>query len=219
MAKRRKPGTSAYESYNGIFDLPRAEMERKLKSLAKTANSRIRRLQRSGLLDYAQEYQAYKELQQREMFRESYKRLTLNQITEEIHYVYDFLSSGTSLKAGASQYKNNLAKARETIEEKTGVGLTYVDRSGDTPRIRRVTDEMLVAFFQSDAYKSYRRYANSEETIETFFEEFYDTTKSFEEVLKAFERFTSAHKSSAEAAYLRAKAKRERGEGYRRTKK
>lgn len=219
MAARRKPGVSAYESYNGIFDLPRAEMERKLKSLAKTANSRIRRLRKAGLIDYAEEYQAYRELQQREMFRESYKRLTLNQITEEIHYVYDFLSSGTSLKAGASQYKNNLAKARETIEEKTGVGLTYVDRSGDTPRIKAVTDDMLVAFFHSDVYKKYRRYANSEETIEMFFEEFYDNSKSFEEVLKAFERFTSTHKSSAEAAYLRAKAKRERGEGYRRTKK
>lgn len=219
MAKRRKAGTGAYESYNGIFDLPRAEMERKLKSLAKTANSRIRRLQRSGLLDYAQEYQAYKELQQRKMYRESYKRLTFEELKKEIYYVYDFLSSGTSLKAGASQYKNNLAKARQTIEEKTGVGLTYIDRSGDKPRIRRVTDQMLVAFFQSDVYKSYRRYANSEEIIESFFEEFYDNTKSFEEVLKAFEKFTSAHKSSAEAAYLRAKTKRERGEGYRRTKK
>ena len=219
MAKRRKPGTGAYESYNEIFDLPRAEMERKLKSLAKTANSRIRRLKRSGLLDYAEEYQAYKELQQRNMYRESYKRLSLEELTKEIHYVYDFLSSGRSLKAGATQYKNNLAKARETIEEKTGVGLTYIDRSGDTPRIRRVTDEMLVVFFQSDAYKDYRRYAKSEETIENFFEEFYDNSKSFEEVLKAFEKFTSAHKSSAEAAYLRAKAKRERGEGYRRTKK
>lgn len=215
MAKRRKAGTGAYESYNGIFDLPRAEMERKLKSLAKTANSRVRRLQRSGLLDYAQEYQAYKELQQRKMYRESYKRLSFEELKKEIHYVYDFLSSGTSLKAGASQYKNNLAKARKTIEEKTGKPLVYDDNGTK----RRVSDEMLVAFFQSDAYRSYRRYANSEEIIESFFEEFYDTTKSFEEVLKAFERFTSAHKSSAEAAYLRAKAKRERGEGYRRTKK
>ena len=219
MAKRRKPGVGAYESYNGIFDLPRAEMERNLKSLAKTANSRIRRLRKAGLLDYAEKYQEYRELQQRNMFRESYKRLTLKELAKEIRYVYNFLSSGTSLKAGAIQYKKNLAKARETIEEKTGVGLTYIDRSGDTPRIRRVTDEMLVVFFQSDAYKGYRRYANSEELIETYFEEFYDNTKSFEEVLKAFEKFTSAHKSSAEAAYLRAKAKRERGEGYRRTKK
>ena len=215
MAKRRKAGTGAYESYNGIFDLPRAEMERKLKSLAKTANSRVRRLQRSGLLDYAQEYQAYKELQQRKMYRESYKRLSFEELKKEIHYVYDFLSSGTSLKAGASQYKNNLAKARQTIEEKTGKALTY----NDNGKQKRVSDEMLVAFFQSDAYKGYRRYANSEEIIESFFEEFYDNSKSFEEVLKAFEKFTSAHKSSAEAAYLRAKTKRERGEGYRRTKK
>lgn len=215
MAARRKPGVSAYESYNGIFDLPRAEMERKLKSLAKTANSRIRRLRRAGLLDYAEKYQEYKELQQREMFRESYKRLSLKELAKEIRYVYNFLSSGTSLKAGASQYKNNLAKARQTIEEKTGKKLTY----NDNGKQRRVSDEMLVAFFQSDAYKGYRRYANSEEIIETFFEEFYDNSKSFEEVLKAFEKFTSAHKSSAEAAYLRAKAKRERGEGYRRTKK
>ena len=215
MAKRRKPGVAAYESYSGIFDLPRAEMERKLKSLAKTANSRIRRLQRSGLLDYAQEYQAYKELQQRKMYRESYKRLSFEELKKEIHYVYDFLSSGTSLKAGASQYKNNLAKARQTIEEKTGKPLTY----NDNGKQRRVSDEMLVAFFQSDAYKGYRRYANSEEIIESFFEEFYDNSKSFEEVLKAFEKFTSEHKSSAEAAYLRAKTKRERGEGYRRTKK
>ena len=205
MAKRRKAGTGAYESYNGIFDLPRAEMERTLKSLAKTANSRIRRLRKAGLLDYAEKYQEYRELQQRNMFRESYKRLTLKELAKEIRYVYNFLSSGTSLKAGASKYKNNLAKARQTIEEKTGKKLTYND--------------MLVAFFQSDAYKGYRRYANSEEIIETFFEEFYDNSKSFEEVLKAFEKFTSAHKSSAEAAYLREKAKRERGEGYRRTKK
>ena len=195
--------------------MPRAEMERKLKSLAKTANSRIRRLRRAGLLDYAEKYQEYRELQQREMFRESYKRLTLKELAKEIRYVYNFLSSGTSLKAGASQYKNNLAKARQTIEEKTGKKLTY----NDNGKQRRVSDEMLVAFFQSDAYKGYRRYANSEEIIETFFEEFYDNSKSFEEVLKAFEKFTSAHKSSAEAAYLREKAKRERGEGYRRTKK
>ena len=215
MAKRRKAGTGAYESYNGIFDLPRAEMERTLKSLAKTANSRIRRLRRAGLLDYAEKYQEYRELQQRNMFRESYKRLTLKELAKEIRYVYNFLSSGTSLKAGASQYKNNLAKARQTIEEKTGKKLTY----NDNGKKRRVSDEMLVAFFQSDAYKGYRRYANSEEIIETFFEEFYDNSKSFEEVLKAFEEFMSAHKSSAEAAYLRAKAKRERGEGYRRTKK
>ena len=53
MTKRRKAGVGAYESYNGIFDLPRAEMERNLKSLAKTANSRIRRLRKAGLLDYA----------------------------------------------------------------------------------------------------------------------------------------------------------------------
>lgn len=215
MAKRRKAGVGAYESYNGIFDLPRAEMERNLKSLAKTANSRIRRLRRAGLLDYAEKYQEYRELQQRNMFRESYKRLTLKELAKEIRYVYNFLSSGTSLKAGASQYKNNLAKARQTIEEKTGKPLTY----NDNGKKRRVSDEMLVAFFQSDAYKRYRRYANSEELIETFFEEFYDNSKSFEEVLKAFEKFTSAHKSSAEAAYLRAKAKKERGEGYRRTKK
>lgn len=215
MAKRRKAGTGAYESYNGIFDLPRAEMERNLKSLAKTANSRIRRLRRAGLLDYAEKYQEYRELQQRKMFRESYKRLTLKELAKEIRYVYNFLSSGTSLKAGASQYKNNLAKARQTIEERTGKPLTY----NDNGKKRRVSDEMLVAFFQSDAYKGYRRYANSEEIIETFFEEFYDNSKSFEEVLKAFEKFTSAHKSSAEAAYLRAKAERERGEGYRRTKK
>ena len=215
MAKRRKAGTGAYESYNGIFDLPRAEMERNLKSLAKTANSRIRRLRRAGLLDYAEKYQEYRELQQRNMFRESYKRLTLKELAKEIRYVYNFLSSGTSLKAGASQYKNNLAKARQTIEERTGKPLTY----NDNGKKRRVSDEMLVAFFQSDAYKSYRRYANSDEIIEIFFEEFYDNSKSFEEVLKAFEKFTSAHKSSAEAAYLRAKAKRERGEGYRRTKK
>ena len=215
MAARRKPGVSPYEAYNGIFDLPRAEMERKLKSLAKTANSRVRRLRAAGLLDYAEKYQEYKELQQREMFRESYKRLTFEEIKEEIYYVYDFLSSGTSLKAGAKQYKNNLAKASKTSEEKTVKPLVY-NVIGTT---RRVSDEMLVAFFQSDAYKSYRRYANSEEIIETFFEEFYDNTKSFEDVLKAFEKFTSAHKSSAEAAYLRAKAKRERGEGYRRTKK
>lgn len=215
MAKRRKAGTGAYESYNGIFDLPRAEMERNLKSLAKTANSRIRRLRRAGLLDYAEKYQEYRELQQRNMFRESYKRLTLKELAKEIRYVYNFLSSGTSLKAGASQYKNNLAKARQTIEEKTGKPLTY----NDNGKKRRVSDEMLVAFFQSDAYKGYRRYANSEEIIETFFEEFYDNSKSFEEILKAFEKFTSAHKSSAEAAYLRAKAERERGEGYRRTKK
>lgn len=215
MAKRRKAGTGAYESYNGIFDLPRAEMERNLKSLAKTANSRIRRLRRAGLLDYAEKYQEYRELQQRNIFRESYKRLTLKELAKEIRYVYNFLSSGTSLKAGASQYKNNLAKARQTIEEKTGKPLTY----NDNGKKRRVSDEMLVAFFQSDAYKGYRRYANSEEIIETFFEEFYDNSKSFEEVLKAFEKFTSAHKSSAEAAYLRAKAERERGEGYRRTKK
>ena len=215
MAKRRKAGVGAYESYNGIFDLPRAEMERTLKSLAKTANSRIRRLRKAGLLDYAEKYQEYRELQQRNMFRESYKRLTLKELAKEIRYVYNFLSSGTSLKAGASQYKNNLAKARQTIEEKTGKKLTY----NDNGKQRRVSDEMLVAFFQSDAYKGYRRYANSEEIIETFFEEFYDNSKSFEEVLKAFEKFTSAHKSSAEAAYLREKAKRERGEGYRRTKK
>lgn len=215
MAKRRKAGVGAYESYNGIFDLPRAEMERTLKSLAKTANSRIRRLRKAGLLDYAEKYQEYRELQQRNMFRESYKRLTLKELAKEIRYVYNFLSSGTSLKAGASQYKNNLAKARQTIEEKTGKKLTY----NDNGKQRRVSDEMLVAFFQSDAYKGYRRYANSEEIIETFFEEFYDNSKSFEEVLKAFEKFTSAHKSSAEAAYLRAKAKKERGEGYRRTKK
>lgn len=215
MAKRRKAGTGAYESYNGIFDLPRAEMERTLKSLAKTANSRIRRLRRAGLLDYAEKYQEYRELQQRNMFRESYKRLSLKELAKEIRYVYNFLSSGTSLKTGASQYKNNLAKARETIEEKTGKKLTY----NDNGKQRRVSDEMLVAFFQSDAYKGYRRYANSEEIIESFFEEFYDNSKSFEEVLKAFERFTSAHKSSAEAAYIRAKAKKERGEGYRRTKK
>lgn len=215
MAKRRKAGTGAYESYNGIFDLPRAEMERNLKSLAKTANSRIRRLRKAGLLDYAEKYQEYRELQQRNMFRESYKRLTLKELAKEIRYVYNFLSSGTSLKAGASQYKNNLAKARQTIEERTGKPLNY----NDNGKQRRVSDEMLVAFFQSDAYKGYRRYANSEEIIETFFEEFYDNSKSFEEVLKAFEKFTSAHKSSAEAAYLREKAKRERGEGYRRTKK
>ena len=215
MAKRRKAGTGAYESYNGIFDLPRAEMERNLKSLAKTANSRIRRLRKAGLLDYAEKYQEYRELQERNMFRESYKRLTLKELAKEIRYVYNFLSSGTSLKAGASQYKNNLAKARQTIEEKTGKPLTY----NDNGKKRRVSDEMLVAFFQSDAYKGYRRYANSEEIIETFFEEFYDNSNSFEEVLKAFEKFTSAHKSSAEAAYLRAKAKKERGEGYRRTKK
>lgn len=215
MAARRKPGVSAYESYNGIFDLPRAEMERTLKSLAKTANSRIRRLRRAGLLDYAEKYQEYKELQQREMFRESYKRLSLKELAKEIRYVYNFLSSGTSLKAGAKQYKSNLAKARETIEEKTGKKLTY----NDNGKKRRVSDEMLVAFFQSDAYKGYRRYAKSEEIIESFFEEFYDNSKSFEEVLKAFEKFTAAHKSSAEAAYLRAKEKRERGEGYRRTKK
>ena len=215
MAKRRKAGVGAYESYNGIFDLPRAEMERTLKSLAKTANSRIRRLRKAGLLDYAEKYQEYRELQQRNMFRESYKRLTLKELAKEIRYVYNFLSSGTSLKAGASQYKNNLAKARQTIEERAGKPLTY----NDNGKKRRVSDEMLVAFFQSDVYKGYRRYANSEEIIETFFEEFYDNSKSFEEVLKAFEKFTSAHKSSAEAAYLRAKAKRERGEGYRRTKK
>ena len=215
MAKRRKPGVGAYESYNGIFDLPRAEMERNLKSLAKTANSRIRRLRKAGLLDYAEKYQEYRELQQRNMFRESYKRLSLKELAKEIRYVYNFLSSGTSLKAGASQYKNNLAKARQTIEERTGKPLTY----NDNGKKRRVSDEMLVAFFQSDVYKSYRRYANSDEIIEIFFEEFYDNSKSFEEVLKAFEKFTSAHKSSAEAAYLRAKAKRERGEGYRRTKK
>ena len=215
MAKRRKAGVGAYESYNGIFDLPRAEMERTLKSLAKTANSRIRRLRKAGLLDYAEKYQEYRELQQRNMFRESYKRLTLKELAKEIRYVYNFLSSGTSLKAGASNYKNNLAKARQTIEEKTGKKLTYNDNGKQS----RVSDELLVAFFQSDAYKGYRRYANSEEIIETFFEEFYDNSKSFEEVLKAFEKFTSAHKSSAEAAYLREKAKRERGEGYRRTKK
>lgn len=108
-----------------------------------------------------------------------------------------FLTSSRTTKTGLKSYNERIEKARNTLNEK------FRD-SGSKVQIK--DNDTLMRFFESDVYKDKRKYANSEELVEIFYEEYYDSQTDWNVVIKKFEDFANSEFSEAEIAYKKKKA-------------
>lgn len=196
MAQRKEFTNEYFRDVEALSDEAKRTIVTKL---AKTANNRIRRLDKSNRLEYSYVYKQIAAENRQKFFRSTYKKATKTEIERSLGQLQEFLQSASSTAAGVDRYKEMLIKARDTINQKAV--------NSDAKIKDDIPLHVLSDFFQSDTYRARRKYVNSEELIETFFEEFYDTETDFDMAITAFSDYVNSTYSEAEEAFLREKAR------------
>lgn len=177
------------------------DLEEKMKAVERyrsTANSRIFRLAKADLLKLSQPYKDTFRSTEKAYFQKAKTEQELNKLIANLSH---FLTSKRTTPSGLKNYIDKVEKAREHLNRN-------FKKKGKDIEIK--TADELFQFFDSDVYKNTRKYANSEELIETFYDEYYDTQTNWDEIIRQFEDFTNTKYSEAEEEYKKRKAERER---------
>ena len=177
------------------------DLEEKMKAVERyrsTANSRIFRLAKADMLKISQPYKDIFRTTEKLYFQKAKTEKELNKLIANLSH---FLTSKRTTKADLKGYLDKVEIARERLNKK-------FKKKGKNIEIK--TADELFQFFDSDVYKNTRKYANSEELVEKFYEEYYDTQTNWDEIIKQFEDFTNTKYSEAEEEYKKRKAERER---------
>lgn len=170
------------------------EKIKQVESYRSTANSRIRRLAKANFLGRSQPYHDIFRASEREFFKKVTDEKDVNRLIANLSH---FLTSSRTTKTGLKSYNERIEKARNTLNEK------FRDNGS---KVQIKDNDTLMRFFESDVYKDKRKYANSEELVEIFYEEYYDSQTDWNVVIKKFEDFANSEFSEAEIAYKKKKA-------------